>query len=402
MQLARHAGAEIFATAGSSQKRDYLRSLGVEHVFDSRSLNFRAQIDHATEGQGVDLVLNSLAGDSIEASFAALATRGRFVEIGKNQIWSPEKVASLDRHIEYFIVDLADQIDSDQPLIHAHFSKLRHLFESGELEPLPARVFRFEDAPAAFRHMAQAKHMGRLVLLHAADFKIRPDATYLITGGLGAIRLQSAEWLAERGARHLVLTGRSAPGRHASEIIDALRNRGLRVEVRACDVARRTEIADVLDESARNMPPLAGILHTAGILDDGIFLEQNWARMEKVLAPKVTGAWNLHELCSGNHSISSYCSPRSHPLPVRRANRDIPPPTRSWTNWRTRQARRGLPALSVNWGAWAGTGMAAQVEESGRRRVLPGIRAMSPQNCFAALENALAQNVAQVAIVDAD
>jgi acyl transferase domain-containing protein len=402
VQVAQHAGAEIFATAGSPQKREYLQSIGVTQIFDSRSLDFRDQISRATGGQGVDLVLNSLAGDFIEASFASLAERGRFVEIGKNQIWSQERVASLHREIEYFIVDLADEMRFEQGLVKSHLENLRALFDSGALRPLPARVFGFEDAPSAFRYMAQAKHMGKIVLRHPVRGRIRSDATYLITGGLGAIGLHVAQWLGQQGARNLVLVGRSRPGAHATEALDRLHQMGVRVEVRAADISFRPEVARTLDEIGRDLPPLAGVFHAAGVLDDGVFLEQTWERVEKVLAPKAMGAWYLHELTASKpldlfvlfSSVASLTgSPGQSGYAAANAFLDALAHHRH---------ALGMSALSVNWGAWAESGMAARVEHAGRRRVLPGIRAMSAQQCLSALETALAGDSPQVAIANAD
>ena len=402
VQVAQHVGAEIFATAGSPQKREYLQSIGVTQIFDSRSLDFRDRISRATGGQGVDLVLNSLAGDFIEASFASLAERGRFVEIGKNQIWSQERAAALHKGIEYFVVDLADEIRFDRQLVEAHLENLRELFDSGALRPLPARVFAFEDAPAAFRYMAQAKHMGKIVLRHPVRARIRSDATYLITGGLGAIGLHVAQWLGQQGARNLVLVGRSNPGVHATEALERLRRMDVRVEVRAADISSRREVERVINEIGRDLPPLAGVFHAAGVLDDGVFLEQTWDRVEKVLASKAMGAWYLHELTASRpldlfvlfSSVASLTgSPGQSGYAAANAFLDALAHHRH---------ALGMSSLSVNWGAWAESGMAARVEQTGRRRVLQGIRTMSPQQCLSALETALAGDSPQVAIADAD
>jgi len=402
VQLAQHLGAEIFATAGSREKREYLESIGVAQVYDSRSLDFRDQILSATGGQGVDLVLNSLAGDFIEASFVSLAERGRFLEIGKNQIWSQERVASLHKGIEYFVVDLADEIRFDQRLVEAHFENLHELFDSGALRPLPARAFAFEDAPAAFRYMAQAKHMGKIVLRHSVPARIRSDATYLITGGLGAIGLHVAEWLGRQGARNLVLVGRSNPAVHTTEVLDRLHRMGARVHVRTSDISSRREVERLIDEIGRDLPPLAGVFHAAGVLDDGVFLEQTWERVEKVLAPKAMGAWHLHQLTASKpldffvlfSSVASLTgSPGQSGYAAANAFLDALAHHRH---------ALGLSALSVNWGAWAESGMAARVEQAGRRRVLPGIRTMSAQHCLSALERALATDSPQVAIAEAD
>jgi len=402
LQLAMRAGAEIFATAGSEEKRDYLRALGVVHVFDSRKLDFAAEIRTITGGNGVDLVLNSLAGDFIQAGFSALATGGRFVEIGKNAIWSQERVAALGRKIQYFVVDLAIPLASDHGLIQAHLAEISRLVEAGDLRPLPARVFRFDDAAAAFRHMAQAKHIGKIVLQHPARLVVSADATYLISGGLGAVGLHAAEWLAERGARNLVLVGRRGPSLETVERLESVRRSGVRVEILRADVSRRDEIAAVFAEMRRNLPPLAGVIHAAGVLDDGVLAQQTWGRMEHVMAPKVTGAWNLHELTRDTpleffllfSSVASITgSPGQSGYAAANAFLDV------LAHYRR---ARNLPALSVNWGAWAGAGMAARVEAGGQRRTLAWVRPMIARQCLDRLEDAIAEGVPQVTIVDAD
>jgi len=402
VQVAWRAGAEIFATAGSEEKREYLRSLGVTRVFDSRSLDFAAEVRSVTGGEGVDLVLNSLAGDFIEAGFSALATGGRFIEIGKNAIWSRERVASLGRKISYFVVDLAGPLATDHALIRAHLAKISRLLERGDLRPLPARVFRFDDAAAAFRHLAQARHIGKVVLRHPSRLSVRPDATYLVAGGLGAIGLHVAERLAERGARHLVLAGRRDPSPEAAGRLESLRLAGVRVEVRSVDVCLRERVEALLAEMRQTLPPLAGIVHAAGVLDDGALDRQTWARMEQVMAPKVKGAWNLHELTLGMpldffllfSSVASLTgSPGQAGYAAANAFLD------ALAHYR--QAH-GLPAVSVNWGAWTGAGMAARVEAEGRRRVLPCVRPMTARQCLERLEDAMADGAPQIAIVDAD
>jgi myxalamid-type polyketide synthase MxaC len=237
---------------------------------------------------------------------------------------------------------------------------------------------------------------------HAGEERIRATATYLITGGMGGLGLQSAEWLVRKGARTIVLVGRRAPSAHAAEIIQTLRGQGARIEVRQADVADLNQVSAVFAEIEHGLPPLAGILHAAGVLDDGIFLEQTRPRMEKVFRAKAAGAWNLHQLTAGRaldflvlfSSVASLTgSPGQSGYAAANAFLDAMAHFRHGL---------GLPTLSVNWGAWAGSGMASRVAESGRQRVLPGIRPMSAELCFAALELALADGRPQLAIADAD
>jgi short-subunit dehydrogenase/aryl carrier-like protein len=219
---------------------------------------------------------------------------------------------------------------------------------------------------------------------------------------MGALGLQSAEWLVRKGARTIVLVGRRAPSARAAEIMQALRDQGARIEIRHADVADLSQISAVFAAIKRELPPLAGVLHGAGVLDDGIFLEQTWPRIEKVFRSKATGAWNLHHLTAGKpldifvlfSSVASLTgSPGQSGYAAANAFLDALAHYRHGL---------GLAALSVNWGAWAGSGMAAQVAESGRRRVLAGIQPMTAERCFAALELALADGRPQLVIADAD
>jgi NAD(P)-dependent dehydrogenase (short-subunit alcohol dehydrogenase family) len=231
---------------------------------------------------------------------------------------------------------------------------------------------------------------------------LRDDATYLITGGLGAIGLSCMEWLAAKGAQTLVLLGRRGPTTEVEKRIDALRTQGKRIEIRSADVADAGQMRGVLEEIERTMPPLRGIFHAAGVLDDGVFRDQTGQRMERVLAPKASGAWNLHQLIGDRpldffvlfSSVASLTgSPGQSSYAAANAFLD------ALAHYRR---ARGLAALSLNWGAWAGSGMAEQVAEGGRRRVLPGLRPMTAERYFAALEIAQAADRPQLAIADAD
>lgn len=400
VQLAQRAGAEIFATAGSEAKREYLRLHGVRHVFSSRDLGFVDKISAMTAGQGVDLVLNSLAGKFIEASFSVLTNGGTFIEIGKSGVWSDHQVAALNRNLKYFLVDLGQVIESQPEVVRSQLSKIADEVTQGGLIPLPVKVFDFYDAPTAFRYMSQAKHVGKIVLRHPSSLAISSQFTYLITGGLGVLGLKTAKWMIEKGARNLVLISRHALTAEELKTLDNLHASGNRVEAYSCDISDKERLKAVFAEIKRTWPPLRGVVHSAGTLDDGVLIQQTWERMRKVLAPKVTGAWNLHELTKDTpldffilfSSMASLAgSPGQSGYAAGNAFLD------ALAHYRR---ALGLPALSVNWGAWADEGMAAQVEKRGQNRVLPAIRAMSPEDCLSALEKAPLTGKAQVAIAD--
>ncbi|MET0792004.1 MAG: SDR family NAD(P)-dependent oxidoreductase, partial [Polyangiaceae bacterium] len=295
MQLARRVGAEIFATAGSPAKRALALALGADHLSDSRSLSFVEDFKHATGGEGVDIVLNSLAGDFIPASLGLLRAGGRFVEIGKTGIWDAQAVAKAFPGLEYYPLYLGEITQAEPVLMHDLLQRLMDDFEHGVLQPLPQTLYPIERAEDAFRFMGQGKHTGKIVLTQRRSPEVRPDATYLVTGGLGGLGLLCARSLIERGARHLVLLGRRAPSAEAQQIIDELTSHGASLTIAQGDVSNAADIQAVLERIRSTLPPLRGILHAAGSVDDGLLVEQDLQRFERIMAPKVAGTWHLHD-----------------------------------------------------------------------------------------------------------
>ncbi|WP_254504612.1 zinc-binding dehydrogenase [Duganella vulcania] len=216
VQLALAAGAEVYATAGATEKQQFVRDMGVRHVMSSRTLDFAERVRALTGGRGVDMVLNSLSGDFITESFGVLAPGGRFLEMGKIGIWDEARVRAQDASWVYRPFDLAAVAQEDPVTLVAMFERLLDEVAAGRLAPLPVTVFPMADAEQAFRFMAQARHIGKIVLsredesrrLRFAAKGVRGDAHYLVTGGLGALGLRVARRLVEEGARHLVLSGR--------------------------------------------------------------------------------------------------------------------------------------------------------------------------------------------------
>ena len=313
IQVAKWIGAEIYATAGSDEKRDFLRLLGVDHIFDSRSLAYADQILEQTGGEGVDVVLNSLAGEAINRNFQVLKPFGRFLELGKRDFYENTKVGlrPFRNNISYFGID-ADQLMLVRPdLTRSLFAEIMALFTEGVLHPLPYHTFEAEDIVDAFRYMQQARQIGKIVVTyhhginHAHNpapmarqhLQLAADGTYLVTGGLRGFGLRTAEWLASKGARHLILISRSGPeAEEARSAIDQLEQQGVEVYAAACDVTSREALAALLAETARTLPPLRGIVHAATVIDDGLVRNLDADRIRSVLAPKVLGARHLHEL----------------------------------------------------------------------------------------------------------
>jgi NADPH:quinone reductase-like Zn-dependent oxidoreductase/NAD(P)-dependent dehydrogenase (short-subunit alcohol dehydrogenase family)/acyl carrier protein/SAM-dependent methyltransferase len=315
IQFAQWKGAEIHATAGSDEKRDFLRLMGVEHIYDSRSLDFADEILARTGGEGVDVVLNSLAGEAINRNLSVLKPFGRFLELGKRDFYENTRVGlrPFRNNISYFGID-ADQLMSVRPaLTRRLFGEVMKLFEQGVLHPLPYEVFDANDVVDAFRHMQQARQIGKIVVAYERGIRavvpgravaapetvlsLPSQASYLVTGGLSGFGLRTAEWLADKGARHLILISRSGPASdEARETVTALRERGVTVLAASCDVTRREALADLLALAKERMPPIRGIVHAAMVIDDGLVRNADASRIARVMAPKILGALHLDEL----------------------------------------------------------------------------------------------------------
>jgi NADPH:quinone reductase-like Zn-dependent oxidoreductase/thioesterase domain-containing protein/acyl carrier protein len=379
MQIARRLSLEIFATAGTPEKRELLESLGATHVMSSRTLEFADEIMRTTSGRGVDAVLNSLAGDFIPKSMSVLAPFGRFLEIGKVDIYRNAKIAlqPLRQNISYFVIDLLQHLVERPASVASLFAELAAAFARGDYQPLPRTVFPVTDVAEAFRFMAQSKHVGKNVLTFDVPAipiqpstdrrsRFRRDATYLITGGASGFGLEVAKWIGESGARHLVLMSRSGPrDEEARQAIDGLRQRGITVIDARADVTRADAVHRVVDEITATLPPLAGVFHAAMVLDDDLITELDAARFEHALEPKMAGAWNLHRatesldldyfVCFSSFS-SIVAMPRQASYNAGNAFLD------ALAHYRH---ARGLPALTVNWGAIRGAGF---IERTARTR----------------------------------
>lgn len=311
IQLARHLGAEIYATAGSDEKRDFVRLLGADHVFDSRSLSFADDILAATENEGVDVVLNSLAGEAMRRSIGVLKPFGRFLELGKRDFFenTPVGLGFFKNNISYFGID-ADQLLISQPKLATQlFREVVALFHGEVLAPLPYRVFTADRIVDAFRVMQQARHIGKIIVslsdaqpeikqpVHVQpEIRFEKESTWLVTGGLSGFGLESAGWLVARGVHNLVLVGRrgmKTPG--VREIVETFTAQGVEVLVEACDITDADAVSRLIERINKTMPPLGGILHAAAIFDDRLISKLDARSIESVLRVKLLGAWHLHQ-----------------------------------------------------------------------------------------------------------
>lgn len=400
VQIAQQAGAKIFATAGSADKQAYLRSLGITHVLNSRSLDFADDIRRLTDGHGVDIVLNSLADDFCDASLSITAENGRFLEIGKRGILDVNTVADQRPDVTYHIVDWSVDAAENPTLIHGMLSQIISDLEAGYLRPLPTTTFSTGEIVDAFRFMSAAKHTGKIVVTHNSE-DVRSDGVYLITGGLNGLGLLTARWLAQKGAEAVVLMGRRAPDEAAIGVIDELRQLGTTVVVAQGDVGQEADVHRVVTETISGLPPLRGIFHAAGVLDDGAFLNLNWSRFETVMTPKVYGSWLLHHYTRGfplDHFVM-YSSIASLLGSAGQANHAAS--NTFMDRLAHHRMSQGLPALSINWGAWGEVGAAVD-NDAEKRLTAQGIGIMTTADGLAVLDILLSQPAAQVGVSPID
>jgi NADPH:quinone reductase-like Zn-dependent oxidoreductase/acyl carrier protein len=411
IQIAQQAGAEIFATAGSDEKREFLHALGVPHVMNSRSLDFADEILELTDREGVDIVLNSLPGDAIAKSLSVLRAYGRFLEIGKTDIYRNSMIglAPFQDNLSYFAIDLDRMLRQRPEYIQTLFSEVMQHFESGDYIALPLTRFSADQTVDAFRYMAQRKNIGKVVVAMndcsqsdkaetRKSVEIDSEAAYLITGGLGALGLRVAQWLADQGARNIVLMSRSKPVGDAADQLTTWNAEGIRAVAVQGDVADRHSLADALKQIPGEFPSLRGIIHAAGVLADGVMFDMDLDQLDKPLRPKVQGAWNLHT-ATIDHPLDFFVlfssvacvlgSPGQANYAAANAFLD---------SLAAHRKSHGLPALSINWGPWADSGMAA---EAGRDEQLSarGMSLLPADKALEALEMLINGDQSNVAVM---
>lgn len=425
IQYAALKGCEIIATAGSDEKRDFLRLLGVDHVLNSRSLAFARDIEEITAGEGVDVILNSLAGEAINRNLSILKPFGRFVELGKRDYFANTRIGlkPLRNNVSYFGVD-ADQLFSGQPkLAERLFGEVLAFFDEGTLRPLAHRVFPRREVVDAFRYLQQSRHIGKVVLSMAeaprarstpaaappavtapAGPRIHPDATYLVVGGTGGFGLETARWLAAQGAHHLaLLSRRGITSKEGQAAVDDLEAAGCRVHVVEADVTDRESLARALEQLAAAAPPLRGVVHSAMVLEDSIVENLDHESLMRVLAPKLLGARHLDELtrdCPLDLFVtySSATTVFGNPGQANYVAANI------YLEALAAQRRsRGAPALAIGWGAITDAGVLtrhAEVREHLRDRV--GDAGLTAAEALRTLGRVLATDAVAVAATRLD
>ncbi|BBO56847.1 type I polyketide synthase [Cobetia sp. AM6] len=413
LQIAEWLGAEVFATVGSPAKRDFLALMGIDNVYDSRSHGFaediladlaaRQQRDPSVDARGVDVVLNSLAGEAIAQNLRVLKPFGRFCELGKRDFYenTPMGLRPFRNNLSYFGID-SDQLMKECPgLTTRLFREMMALFEDGTLAPLPYTTFDASQVVEAFRYMQQARQIGKVVVTQrsltaplseartvseastpadlSGELSLDPAGSYLVTGGLGGFGLRSAEWLAAMGARELILLGRSgAASEEAKAGVARLEAQGVRVHALACDVADEAALSKVFarfakfHEASKNdaseakdaIAPLKGIIHAAAVIDDALIRHLDAERIQRVMTPKLEGARLLDRL-SGEHALDFFVLYSSATTLFGNPGQSVYVAANHWLEGLAANRRaRGLPATCARWGAIEDAGFLARNEKT--------------------------------------
>ena len=416
IQIAQYLGAEVIASAGSPSKRALLKTLGVEHVIDSRQGDFAETIMELTDRKGVDVVLNALAGEAIPMGLACLAEFGRFIEIGKRDIYQNARIPlrPLRDNASFHVVAMDAVFHGDEELTRRMLEKISDLVEEGVLRPLPYRAYPASRIDSAFRLMAGGKHIGKVVVAFAKPFvprrgeapapgfRVTPDGAYLITGAFGGYGKVLARWLVDCGARHLVLTSRGATSTEARAFVSGLEERGVTVRVVSANVGSPNDVKRLFAAIKSAGQPLRGVFHLAMVIDDAPLAALNPERMRSVLEPKAQGAWLLHEATRKMEldcfvMFSSVSSIFGNPAQgnYSAANAFIDALAHH------RQAL-GLPALAVNWGVLGGAGYVARNERVADFLARQGTMEISSGEATALLESFLQAGSAQTMAIRVD
>lgn len=398
LQLARHLGAEIFATA-HPDKWDILRGFDIpdDHIASSRNLDFAERFNATMGGNGLNVVLNSLTGEFIDASMALMADQGRFIEIGKTDVRDEQQVNSLHPGIGYHYLE---RPDSSPEATAQMLGELLELMQTGALQPLPVTTYGIREAIPAFRLMQQGRHTGKVVLTF--PHQLDPEGTVLVTGGTGTLAAILAEHLVTtHHVRYLLLASRGGEtSANAAPLKARLESLGATAHIVACDIADPLALRAMLDAIPAERP-LTGVFHTAGLLADSTMAGLTPEAIQKVFAPKVDAAWHLHEQ-TRHHDLaafvlySSSAGTLGSPGQANYAAANV-----FLDSLAQRRHRQGLPATSLAWGWWQPvTGMSSALSDTDNARIArTGFAPITPEHGNALVDAALDLPYAALAAV---
>jgi acyl transferase domain-containing protein/NADPH:quinone reductase-like Zn-dependent oxidoreductase/NAD(P)-dependent dehydrogenase (short-subunit alcohol dehydrogenase family)/dienelactone hydrolase len=411
IRIAKWLGAEVFATAGSQQRREILRAEGVAGVADSRTTAFVDEIRAWTGGEGVDAVVNSIPGEILEKSLGLLRPLGRFVELGKADFAADRtlRLRPFNRSISFHAFDYDRLLLLRPDLSQRYMQEVARLYDEGAIAPLPVTDVPIGEAATAFRMMARREHVGKIVVgvadqwvsVPASSMPAAPLApgTYVVTGGLSGFGLAAGRWLADRGARHLLLLSRRGiASPEAERVVAELREQGVTVRVAQADVTDRAQLGRTLDDARRELPPLRGVVHAAVVYDNVLLADMSIEHFLGATSAKADGAWNLHLETEQDQldlfvlfSSTAAQFGGSKVGPYAAANEFL----NALAGYRR---AHGRPAIAVGWGAVADVGVAARYDQVGNSLSRRGFVGTSAQRLLAELTTLLRTNPVRASV----
>jgi acyl transferase domain-containing protein/NADPH:quinone reductase-like Zn-dependent oxidoreductase/acyl carrier protein/NADP-dependent 3-hydroxy acid dehydrogenase YdfG len=399
IQIAHSIGAKVFATAGTEEKRSYLKSLGVELVMNSRTLLFVDEIRKYNDGRGVDVVLNSLTGEALFHSIRLLEPFGRFLEIGKKDVYDNSKIG-LDvfkNSISFIFIDLDMTLKERSSEIKIILQEVLDKFKQRIFAPINKKVFPVANVIEGFVFMARGAHIGKIVFaIDDKNLSLIPikkqekmfdeKDTFLITGGLGGLGLELAAWLISNGVKNLVLVSRSGETRKSSNRLELFRRQGINILIKKVNVSDFENLKIVINEVNMLMPPIKGIVHAAGVLEDVSLQKLVRDKFKKAVEPKIHGGWNLH-LLSMNENIKWFIVYSSAASLLGSSGQGNYVAGNSFLDSLCQyRLAQGLPAKSINWGPISEIGLAAEKDNRGKRLESEGIHSFDQKEHLELLE----------------
>ncbi|UII23759.1 type I polyketide synthase [Fulvivirga ligni] len=412
VNYAKSVGAEIFATAGTVEKREYLKSIGISKVYSSRNLDFFHEIMEHTDSYGVDVVLSSLPGEMMHQSMGLLAPYGTYLEIGKKDIIDNASMPMrfFHKNLSYISIDVDRMLRERQDKIQDLLIDVCNYIHAGQLEALPIIKYQASELADAFGLVEASKHIGKVVINFNEQFVevntkrkwgVKPDMTYLITGGTNGLGLEIARWLAANGAQNLALVSRSGLKTKQAEIaVENMIRTGVKVKVYTTDIADSNQVNEMFKKLNSELPKLIGVFHGAMVLDDGYLVDMNEQRFNTVLKPKVDGAVNLHHATKNDDldyfimfsSISSLIGN------VGQANYVAANAFLDAFAWYRHGL--GLPATTINLGVLAEAGVVARNKNLETVLDSVGIKSFTNSQVLAGLNRILEEKPVQIGFFD--
>ncbi|PAM93752.1 hypothetical protein B4N84_15870 [Flavobacterium sp. IR1] len=409
LNISRMIGAEIFATAGNEEKRQLLKDLGVKYVMDSRTTEFVQQITAYTNNEGIDVVVNTLTGDAMTQGLKLLRSFGRFCDISKKDIYGNSRLPMeiFKESTSYFFLDINKLIGGYPQKIKKIYSEIMSFYEKGYFLPIAKTVIPASRLTDGFNMMMKGEHTGKIVfdmedtdlLVELADNLFADNETYLITGGLGALGIITADWMSKNGAKHIVLTGRKAPSETTKKAIEEIKASGCEVVIKLGDVANYTQIKDIIEQVRKEMPPLKGIIHSAGVLEDGGIANMNESKFIIPLQSKVDGGWFLHQLTLED-DLKYFVLFSSFAVTLGSVGQANYVAANAFLDGLARlRKQQNKPATSINWGPIADVGLAAAEDIRGKRLENEGLVGFSKTDCEEVLSIAFSNDFTEIGAV---